>query len=77
VRAGPRFTRPAAGTSRTSRPCTWPVAQLTAVLDTTRSEPGRPGAHRFHAFVMCNGPGRHYLVPLIVRSLRARITLSR
>jgi hydroxyacylglutathione hydrolase len=53
------------------------VAQLTAVRYAARSVAGRPGAHRFHAFLICNGPCRHYLVPLSLRSLRARITLSR
>jgi hydroxyacylglutathione hydrolase len=53
------------------------LAQLTAVWYAARSVAGRPGAHRFHAFLICNGPHRHYLVPLILRSLRARITLSR
>jgi hypothetical protein len=38
---------------------------------------GRPGAHRFHDFLICNGPGRHCIVPLGLRSLWAKIMLSR
>lgn len=38
---------------------------------------GRPGAFRFHDFLIDNGPGRHDLLPLRLRSLRAKIMLSR
>jgi hydroxyacylglutathione hydrolase len=53
------------------------VAQLAAVRDAARSVAGRPGAHRFHDFLICNGPYRHYIVPMMLRSLRARIMPSR
>jgi hydroxyacylglutathione hydrolase len=53
------------------------VAQLAAVRDAARAVAGRPGAHRFHDFLICNGPYRHYIVPLMLRSLRARIMPSR
>jgi hydroxyacylglutathione hydrolase len=53
------------------------VAQLAAVREAARSVAGRPGAHRFHGFLICNGPYRHYIVPMMLRSLRARIMPSR
>jgi hypothetical protein len=53
------------------------VTQLAAVRDAARSVAGRPGAHRFHDFLICNGPYRHYIVPRVLRSLWAKITPSR
>jgi hypothetical protein len=38
---------------------------------------GRPEANRFHNFLIGNGPGRPDLLPLRLRSLRAKIMLSR
>jgi hypothetical protein len=48
-----------------------------AFRDAARSVAGRPGAHRFHDFLICNGPYRHDIVPLGLRSLGAEIMLSR
>jgi hydroxyacylglutathione hydrolase len=53
------------------------AGQLAAVRDAARSVAGRPGAHRFHDFLICNGPYRHYIFPMMLRSLRARIMPSR
>ena len=53
------------------------VTQLAAVRDAARSVAGRPGAHRFHDFLIGTGPYRHDIVPLVLRSLWAKISLSR
>jgi hypothetical protein len=50
--------------------------ELTAAVE---QPAGRHGAHRVHDFLVCSGPGRPYLVPLVMlmRSPWAKIMLSR
>ena len=49
------------------------VAQLTAVRDAARSVASQPGSHVFDDFLILNGPYRGYVIPLILRGLRAKI----